>query len=270
MGYWKESDFERDASEVARWVIYVARNKDAPGKGGALFEVRADSHILPEGDFYRIRFRRIATLNVIGEFHISLKRNLWSQNHSGQLMPWKNWDAAFQVTVNHVENEMRFGPTGQLGNLQGEDKGLGVGRYCLAKVIRWAVERYPEYKVATGSLSSVDARCEAQRDRRNTLYEGAGFLVDYSGDNKKSGTFYSPRVADLSSRWRRSKVREVSLYGLIGVLARCTEEKRSCAGKLKNCYKLEEQLKAENDRLVRRCRILSFCLFLTIAAIMVI
>ena len=268
MAYWRETFFEDNAREVARWAVYVARKSDAlptrerlhqqalrdddvPGRGGALMEVRADRHIVPDGDFYRIRVKRIASLSCNGKGQLSIYRRSRSRDFSSQPQPWGKWDAAFQVTVNHEENEVRFGPTGQLGNLQSEDKGLGVGRYCLAKVIGWAVDRYPDYKVAAGSLSSVDARTETRRNRRNALYEGAGFIVDYSDNEKKNGLFRAPKVSDLSARWRRGRVREVSLYAMVGALEHTTDKNNRYLNRLGGCLGNADRLKLVNRRLVK-------------------
>lgn len=264
MVYWREADFEGSAQEVARWAIYVARNRaafsmraevhqrglrddDASGRGGALLEVRADRDMVPEGDFYRIRVRRIASISVTSK----RPHSMYTLGFSNQSQPWTKWGAAFQVTVNHKKNEVRFGPTSQLGNLQNEDKGLGVGRYCLAKVIEWAIERYPDYTVAAGSLSCVDASTEMRRNRRNALYEGAGFVVNYSDNDKKIGSFKVSKVSDLSPKWRRGRVREISLYGLIGAFARTMDDRTHYAAKFTSCRDDADGLKAKHGRLVK-------------------
>lgn len=81
-----------------------------------------------------------------------------------------------------------------------EMRGLNVGTFQLNKIVTWAKQFNPKYKVQVVKLSAADAY-EDNRDRRNTFYENFGLRFNYKEDNgvqkSSGGSFADLVVADL-------------------------------------------------------------------------
>jgi hypothetical protein len=201
-------------AELAQWLIYVARpRRRADGTRSAElsersgFVMQVSSYRLFDAgrDLYRVQVERVADVYAIrGRIHMVPT----FAHHPRHRDP-----STFQVTISTAGQTATFGPEGLLGMLAEEDKGRGVGRYCLSRVIHWLRDHYASYRVLPRPLSAVDARTLEERKRRDRFYAGAGFDLTFTGDGSR-GTFSKSHAGALLSHWRRGRVRELDTGSL--------------------------------------------------------
>lgn len=197
--------------ESAQWRIYVARPKrradgsrgvELSERSGFVMQVSSYRFCNAGTDLYRLQVERIEDVYVI-EKKVRIEQTYKpSYGRRGEDRP------TFQVNVSTAQEAVTFGPKGMLGMLDQEDKGRGVGRYCLSRVIQWLHDHYPSYRVLPGTLSPMDALTPEERQRRNQLYIGAGFDLTLA-DDETSGAFSKQHAGELLPHWRRGRVREL-------------------------------------------------------------
>lgn len=160
-----------------------------------------------EGDLYFALEGRSAQIQDKTReiFHFRLTPLAWipeAEEHSFSHTVWyeryrtSGWIDSFQLSVDHTEEIVRFGPSGNL--MIGEDhlRGLGIGSFVWRILIKWAKRKFPDYKVYKIELSTVDAG-EDNLQRRNHFFQKHGFKPLYDDGEGKSGQFYCKKVFDL-------------------------------------------------------------------------
>jgi GNAT superfamily N-acetyltransferase len=150
-----------------------------------------------------------------------------------KVVSWNDNNSVFQLVVDKTNKVVRFGPIGNLGLMYPQHQGLGIGTYCMSRLIAWSQSRFNGYGVESGGLSSVDANTEALKLKRNTFYSNLGFKLEFDSENKSSGSFKVDSVNQLKSKWNRSKVREIKDTFLMNALCRFAK----CRSDLQDCRK---------------------------------
>ncbi|MCG9678959.1 hypothetical protein [Vibrio sp. Isolate24] len=125
----------------------------------------------------------------------------------------------FTVRVNKRSQVASFGPKSNLGLLSQDYKNSGIGRYCMAYLVRLLVERkMGEYNVTSPSLSLQDAQTEEARNVRNYFYLNSGFNFD--DINIEAGHCNIGQVKDLKQTHNRGKVRRIDSQYLLPITYR--------------------------------------------------
>lgn len=114
----------------------------------------------------------------------------------------------FQIMIDNHHKTIKFGPTGNI--LLSENRGMGLGSFCMSKLIERIKKSYSGYRIHNGSLSFVDAADELSWKIRDTFYSHLGFTV--SVDEKGSGKF-SSTVDSLKTNY--GKLTEISTLALL-------------------------------------------------------
>ena len=175
-----------------------------------------------------------------------LRRTVWYQKHRTS-----GWFNSFQLSVNHSEQIVRFGPSGNLLITDEELRGLGIGTFTWRMLIEWAKNKFPEYKVYRVELSRVDATSD-NLERRNHFFQKHGFMPFFDNEDSKSGWFYCEKVSDLiesktTPNWRSAN----SIETVANLLRDKTELQDKINLITRNTYSWSEdygQLLVENKR----------------------
>ncbi|MBW8308362.1 MAG: hypothetical protein K0M45_01760 [Candidatus Paracaedibacteraceae bacterium] len=147
------------------------------------------------GEFFRVQFRPIATQFLAFTYPVRIREK------------YEHLRNSLQITVCNRTKTAKFGPK---GNITANPHGLGIGTYLLSKVIEWAQKSYPDYKVAYGSLSSVDGYGEKGK-RRNAFYRNRGFHLSFEDADEAEGHFSADQISQLNARWNKDKIQEFTL-----------------------------------------------------------
>ncbi|MBM5458671.1 GNAT family N-acetyltransferase [Pseudomonas sp. P66] len=135
----------------------------------------------PEGQYEFFRARAVHSSAMGSSFH--------------------GWHNQVSITICHLTKQVKIGPTGQLIM---SHRGRGLGPALMACVITWLKERgVPEYTIAPGFLSSVDASSDAAREQRNRFYMAFGFVLSkydgtQTGLDVVEGSFTAENVGALT------------------------------------------------------------------------
>ncbi|WP_153014173.1 hypothetical protein [Pseudomonas sp. EpS/L25] len=133
-----------------------------------------------------------------GQYEFFRVRGATRASNNSAFHPWHN---QVSVTICHLTQKIRIGPTGQLVM---RTKGVGLGPSLMGHVLSWLeLKNISGYQIDPGQLSSVDAATAAAREQRNRFYMAFGFeLSNYDGTQTGldvvEGSFTAKNVGALS------------------------------------------------------------------------
>lgn len=227
-----ESDLEKFSSPCSETSVIIARGE----RVDLVYAVQPFRRVSSKIDYYAVRLRCLGELRYVpNRKEVS---NVWGNisEHS----KYDDWDNAFHATVSKQKGTVKFGPRGQIKISNYEHRNHGLGSFAMSLVIRHLKKHYPEYKVRSGSLSSVDGG-ESNYDTRHFFYKGLGLEPNYKND-RGDGKFSTDTVSSLRENINTDKIFEVGIDGLFSLYVSNVEE--FCEVKKHN-----RGLKAENKRL---------------------
>ena len=133
----------------------------------------------------------------------------------------------FQVVVNKRQKRIKFGPSGNILISSEELRGLGIGSYCMSKLVGFLQLKYPDYHIFSGSLSHVDARTLAEQAQRDNFYKNRGFEVLVN--DKGIGKFSASSPMQLSTKFNSEKIFEMGQLYLLNKINELNDENDSQA-----------------------------------------
>lgn len=177
--------------------------------------------------------------------------------------------ARFSLVAKHTQKTLSFGPSDQLGMLPVELQNHGIGRYCMTQLILEFAAQFPEYSIASGNLSVVDARDDFSRDNRNGFYKNMGFRLDLSEDGRY-GHFACDEVSQLATKWNRKKVRKLSLELLNTKLVDSYKDKNKIKELNRVINTINKTSRVNSSQLMKRNIQLIWSLILNVALIVLV
>ncbi|MDI5832612.1 hypothetical protein OCF84_21175 (plasmid) [Shewanella xiamenensis] len=145
----------------------------------------------------------------------------------------------FQIVIDKTQQKLRFGPRGHIIVANKDRQGLGIGSYCMSKLIEHALKKFPDYKIISGDLSFEDARDPINHARRDSFYKNLGFNVNTN--NRGEGKFSALSVKQLKTHYNPQKVSDIDPIQLLKVALDCKAKKSEQEGMI-------ERLQAEVDK----------------------
>lgn len=121
----------------------------------------------------------------------------------------------FQIVVNKTKQKIKFGPEGNIIVSNKAHQGLGIGSYCMSKLIEYMHIKYPNYTIASGNLSVEDAKDPINQARRDAFYDNLGFNVNT--DKHGHGSFSASSPQQLKTNYNPQKVSEIDQIQLLKV-----------------------------------------------------
>lgn len=203
-------------------VIYVSEKK-------ALLELQCNHAQTSEHDRMTIRVYRMGKFVPSAALSAAKRKE---EEHYTRYYPHhcpKCDIATFSITADHINQQIHFGPSGNLGMVTQEYQGRGIGRYCMAQLIKEVATKYPNYQISNGKLSYVDADTEEKKLNRNNFYRNLGFSLVLDED-ETDGHFKCRSVSHLNIKWNRRKIRRVSIPVLNRFIAAASDLKHENIG----------------------------------------
>lgn len=198
---------------------------------------------------------------------IQINRNLYGKNGNEyqRIFGTKYSTRAniFDCTVDKLNEQVKFGPTGNLGMIEDIYRGQGIGSYALSKIINRLKEKnFNHYTVKPLHLSLVDATTDEDTLNRNHFYMGLGFYIE--SVSKKCGHATVETIDDLSAKYNRAKVKDLSFDFINMQLAVLTEsneklQKQAIFAHDYNRLKFKEKMLLEGK--VAFYQLLIICIF---------
>ncbi|GGB53465.1 hypothetical protein GCM10011607_12530 [Shewanella inventionis] len=233
-------------------VIPEHRNLVTLGAGcnlthSTVFVVELQQYEDLESEIIRIRIAYAGSSNneINDEGRVRVEN--WGTNDVFEFSYLKN---QFQILIDKQQETIRFGPAGNLGMLDNKFKGLGIGSYCMSKLIDIIKKKYADFSVSSGKLSGVDASNEESQSIRDYFYRNLGFQVDV--DNDGNGLFFVDSVNKLKTNYNLSKVSEIDAMQLLTI----TNSLKSQAYNQNNT--INSLLSKPDDQYKETCKKLSF------------
>lgn len=210
----RDRDDDQDGQRVDD--LYVAvETRVFESEYDAILQVRVNPIILIKNDAY----------------HMS---ELFSERNDG-------WFNSFQLTVDKFSKEVRFGPSGNIMVVPDECRGRGIASYAFAKLIRWAQEKYPDYKVCTVRVEAVDATPD-NKERRNHFYEKHGFVGSFHDPGRKAGVYTCSAITALVPHEPSAGLQTLDVKEFVGKLLKDAQERK------RELERLEGRVKSERER----------------------
>lgn len=200
----------------------LIETREYEGEHNAIFQVRADPIILIKNDGYH-------------------RSKSFAERNDG-------WPNSFQLTVDKHSREVRFGPSGNIMIWPAECRGLGIASYAFGKLIRWAQEKYPDYKVLPVKVEAVDAAPD-NKERRNHFYEKHGLTGKFRDPGEKSGVFTCAGVMALIPHEPSTGVEVLDVKKFACNLLKDAQESKHEAARLQSWAEREQQ---RAEELVRK------------------
>lgn len=121
----------------------------------------------------------------------------------------------FQIVVDKTKQRIKFGPEGNIIVSNKDHQGLGIGSYCMSKLIEYIHKMYPNYTIVSGKLSFQDAKDPINEARRDAFYKNLGFnvITDMQGD----GSFSASSAQQLKTNFNPQKVSEIDPIQLLKI-----------------------------------------------------
>jgi GNAT superfamily N-acetyltransferase len=214
-----ESRAEQQAQMVGKSVIALT------SAGGKNYLIVKHSRLLIEDrfDFFRLQCVEHSYASGDGQSYLLKERDFALLSNT------------MEVTVDRKERVAKFGPTGNIV-VEGRLRSRGLGSYLMAKVILWATQNYPDFKVDPGDIQPIAG---GTLESCVAFYSGRGFDID-----AKKRHFSKDRIDQLNSRWYESKVQEISIDELLRERIAISEQ----VTRLHTSNELLEQREAEELR----------------------
>lgn len=180
--------------------VYSAKKKSDSIKQREIYQISVYYAETSRSHFYKLHLSRVYKQYQIGD---NISRHSFKAEKPHMI------SNSFSCTICKTSQAVRFGPKGNLGMLNSEYRNRGLGRFCMAFLVRRLLsEGLGDYKVASPSLSSQDARNEHDKFVRNNFYNNSGF--HFNDINIKDGRCSAPNVSALISTHNRSKVKQIT------------------------------------------------------------
>lgn len=131
-------------------------------------------------------------------------------------------------------------------------RGLRLGTYCLREIALWA-QQWPTADIEAIKLSEVDAG-DKNRERRNTLYEKLGIMIDFADPiARRSGRSMPMKASELTPReFIPKNIEEFSLLDFLKSSRREIEDATDAlAGKENAARHWKEKVQAWEARPIR-------------------
>lgn len=106
------------------------------------------------------------------------------------------WHAAYVSPAGSDEGHVWFG-NGRIDIDIESLRGIGIGSLLMLPLVRWAKSRPCNVPVVPINLQGLDAKTDAERERRNRFYEKLGFVFDYEDHERTYGVARKMFVSDL-------------------------------------------------------------------------
>jgi hypothetical protein len=251
-----EDDFELDHRKdlVERFFVYVAKKKNDPMKNREIFQVSLYYSESNLSFFYKLHLTRVFSQYQVGGKTIRSTDKPKIPASVGN---------TFTCVVSKKGFAVKFGPVGNLGMLDSEYRNRGLGRFCMAYLVRKIkLKGFGSYGVVSPSLSIADAQERYDKLVRNYFYKNSGF--NFNSINIKSGTCSVSTVSGLTSNHNRSKVKIIKSERAIDMMLNTVEvvsnlEKRIEILQLRDYFNESNYERVKNKYSVSIC-ILSFLL----------
>lgn len=217
------TEINLEPKAVAKPLRYVFIRRKTRSDQAYIFAVRESFYDDEREAIYRIKVRQAYEMRTyLHDKQLSIFKNnpTWSDNN-----------LTFQVVVDKTKKMVRFGPIGNLGLMYPQHQGLGIGTYCMTRLIAWTQTHFHDYGVFSGELASNDANTEHKKLKRNAFYTGLGFELQNMSEDMSSGLFSADSVNQLRSKWNRAKVKEINATFLMNSSYRyckCIKELQQC------------------------------------------
>ncbi|MGE5515175.1 MAG: hypothetical protein ACM31D_05085 [Bacteroidota bacterium] len=195
------------------------------------FEIRQTEYLDSNQAFFRMEARPLYET-----WRLPMEPDRWRVDlarYGNGVYEFRELQDAVQILVDLKHRTAKFGPK---GHIRMRIRGVGLGSYLMSRGIEWLAERYPEFEVRRGMLSSADTPTDAERDQRNRFYAKHNFDFDWSSDpGMRDGSFFKEQAADLTPS--ENKLTETHLDQLVADYAkavnRCADLERTTAAQKK-------------------------------------
>lgn len=195
-----DCELEKKVNLLDNLYVYSARKRNDSLKQREIFQISVYYAETDSSHFYKLHVSR-----VYKQYQIGNKISRYTESPEKPRIIGN----VFSCTVSKRNSAVRFGPKGNLGMLSTEHRNRGLGRFCMAYLVRRLISKgYGGYGVSSPSLSNVDAQDEHDKFVRNYFYSNSGF--NFGDINIESGSCSAPTVLDLSSSHNRSKIRQIT------------------------------------------------------------